>query len=160
MSLKERLIELKNKLLKKEAQEPKEKIEYEKMHQEKLVNKNKQCDLLLQQLEELTTPISIDEDDKSTEITTETRDHFISIVREYQAHDSTRYTIYEEEVLDSTFSYYLDCDQEGVNLTFKSYDHPIAASYHEHYHNPIQMLYHFSKLDIAEKKVEKGSSKK
>lgn len=160
MSLKDSLIALRNKLLKKKGQVSNKPIDFEKIQQEHLKKKNKHCDLLIKELEELEKPVYVTPENEEVAISDETKAGFISILREYKAHDSTRYTIFSEDVMDSTVSYYLDYDGTGINLTYKSYDYPIAAAYHEHYKEPVEMLYRYSKLDIAEKKDSKGSSKK
>lgn len=161
MSLKERLINLKNKLLrKKEIEQPKPKYNIEESNKKQLERKNQQCDSLIEQLENSEQLVYTTEDNEQITISEETKEHFLTVLREYRKEDFIRYTIFTEETEYASFKYYLDSDEKGISLTSRTYDHPIAAASHKHYYNPAEMLHRFSLLDVNTKSDSKGSSKK
>ena len=136
MSLKSKLIQLKNSLLRLRK---KNVTNFEEDVRNNLKNKLKEkavaCDKLIEELETQTNF----EDSEAKQV-------FINIIKKYKDSEKIRFTLYSEDFDDFTITYFLDCRESKIILIVRNYDFRLGAASHNYLHTPEEMLSKFSTI--------------
>ena len=138
MSLKDKLIQLKNKLIVNNKDEKNfEKIVKTKK-EDKLKLKAEACDELISQI------IPIKCDDISV------KENFINLIKSYKESEKLEFTFFSYDVENCSISYYLAYRESRIKLIVRNFDFRLSAASHDYYDTPEKMLSKYELLTKTE----------